>query len=549
MLPQASPSDAQSETVLVAESCNPYTASSPSLPFFHHATCQLMPPESSASPSLHSSPLSHVLPPSPSAPASPVYDPAAMRYAGDPLADATIAAIVGAWELPQDEKNLATLIALNRDRLAHLQAATALMNSWINNAAVIEWTPPSTDAAPHVVAALRDYLDAGRALPTWADPALIAKGENVFTGHGPLSVMSLFCASLPDCYVQPKAAGVLRIAGQLTAHADYRIRATAAMVFPVMLRGGLTTGDGMGVAQTLKVRLIHATIRNLILRGAPESLINAVVPALSSPPVNAASLLTANMGGALSMHSAFFANGWDVARDGVPNNQEQLVFTLLTFHFVFLRALRKLGIGLPSIDEQAYLHCWNVVGYVLGIEPRWMPATYADAERLFLEIQTQCLADHDYPGGIDARPALTGALIDYMRASIPFKLLKPFPALLTRYLCGSAVADALGVTSNQSLASRGLFYALLGVCRVIDGTVRLVVPQFSLSRMFSRVVGYHVLTKFLMDQTRPLKLPTALLDQMRATVGEWGSDPKAPPWLNRMEDRMTVQGVWSGHAR
>lgn len=472
-----------------------------------------------------------------------------MRQSGDQLADATIAAIVGEWDLPPNQTDLHTMLALNADRLAHLMAATQLMNTWTNNAALVSWSAPSTAAAPHVIKALRDYLDAANTLPSWADAQKIALGENVFTGHGPLSVMSLFCASLPDCYVQPKAAAVLRIAGQLTAHADYRIRATAAMVFPVMMRGGLTAADGIGVAQTLKVRLIHATIRNLILHGAPQSVIDSIVPRFSSPPM-ATGLANAGSttASAMPMHSAFFAHGWDVAKNGVPNNQEQLVFTLLTFHFTFLRALRKLGIGLPSAEEEAYLHCWNVVGCVLGIEPRWMPSTYADAEKLFLQIQTQCLADHDYPDTVDARPALGGALIDYMRASIPFKVLKPFPALFTRYLCGNPVADCLGISDHQSYLSRFLFVAMMLVCRLIDATVRLVVPQFSLSRMVSRVVGYHVLTKFLMDQTRPLKLPTHLLNQIRDTVGQWDDDPKAPTWLNRLEDRVTVKGAWGGRA-
>ncbi len=485
-------------------------------------------------------------------PPTPVYDAAAMRYQADPLADATIAAIVGTWELPAGETNLPTLLALNADRLRNLQTTTTLLSSWTSNAALQNWSPPES-APPHLVAAVRQYIAAGQALPSWADPVKIARGENVFTAHGPLSVMSLFCASLPDCYIQPKASAVLQISGQLTTNADYRIRSTAAMVFPVMLRGGLTTPDGLGVAQTLKVRLIHATIRNLILHGAPEAMVNVVVLPLDNPKPAPAPLTAGSTGVAVaamqSMHSAFLANGWNVARDGLPNNQEQLVFTLLTFHYVFLRAMRTLGIPLRSEDEEAYLHCWNVVGYVLGIEQKWMPFSYAEAERLFNDIQTQCLADHLYPGGTDARPALAGALIDYMSASIPFKLLKPFPSLFTRYLCGGTVADVLGVSSKQSFVSRILFAVLMGVCRVIDTVVRLVVPQFSLARMLSRVVGYHLLTSFLMDQTRPLKLPTHLLTQIHATVGTWDDDENAPGWLNRIEDRMTVRGPWSGYAR
>lgn len=470
-------------------------------------------------------------------PASPAYDPAAMRYQADPLADATIAAIVGSWELPPGDVSVDTLLTLNADRLRHLQATTALLNTWTSNAALVDWVPPE-GASPHIVEALRSYLDAARALPAWSDPTKITRGENVFTEHGPLSVMSLFCASLPDCYIQPKASAVLQISGQLTTNTDYRIRSTAAMVFPVMLRGGLTTPEGLGIAQTLKVRLIHATIRNLMLHGAPEAMVNAVVQPLATSGAKASQP---------SMHGAFLANGWNVARDGLPNNQEQLVFTLLTFHFVFLRAMRTLGIGLRAEDEEAYLHCWNVVGSLLGIEPKWMPFTYADAERLFLEIQTQCVADTVYPGGTDARPALGGALMGYMSDSIPFKLLKPFPALFTRYLCGGVVADALGISKQQSLVSRTLFAILMAATRVIDAIVRIAVPQFSLSRMFSRVIGYHLLTSFLMDQTRPLKLPTHLLAQMHATVGTWDDDAKAPGWLNRLEDRLTVHGRWGRH--
>jgi hypothetical protein len=62
--------------------------------------------------------------------------------------------------------------------------------------------------------------------------------------------------------------------------------------------------------------------------------------------------------------------------------------------------------------------------------------------------------------------------------------------------------------------------------------------------MFSRIIGYHLLTSFLMDQTRPLKLPTQLLTQVHATVATWDDDAKAPGWLNRVEDRFTVRGRW-----
>ena len=64
-----------------------------------------------------------------------------------------------------------------------------------------------------------------------------------------LSCTLLFCASLPECYVLPDLAEVLHTTGQLEQRTDWRIRSTAAMIFPVMMRGGLTTPAGGGVAR------------------------------------------------------------------------------------------------------------------------------------------------------------------------------------------------------------------------------------------------------------------------------------------------------------
>ena len=78
----------------------------------------------------------------------------------------------------------------------------------------------------------------------------------------------------------------------------------------------------------------------------------------------------------------------------------------------------------------------------------------------------------------------------------------------------------------------------------LDRLVRRFRPNFSLSRMLVRVVGYHLLKRFLLDQTRPLGLPEQVLDPMRVTVAAWHDEPRAPAWLNRVEDRWTTTGPW-----
>src|SRR6188472_2789415 len=163
-----------------------------------------------------------------------------MQWVADPPADNAIAAILGHWTTPDT---------------ARIEALNETLRGWRSNADV--------ESQP--------FIPGAHLLPPWADRARIARAEALFMEHGALSVTILFCASLPECYVVPDLAAVLHATGQLEERAEHRIRTTGAMIFPVMMRGGLTSPQGAGIAQVLKVRLIHATIRNLILRGTPEA--------------------------------------------------------------------------------------------------------------------------------------------------------------------------------------------------------------------------------------------------------------------------------------
>jgi len=426
----------------------------------------------------------------------------------DPLADDTIAAILTGHEGSQWE----AIALVNR-----------LLAQWQTNAIVSAWQAPEGTPAP-VAAALEAYLAAGSKLPAWADAGQIARAEQLFFDMSMLSCSLLFCASLPECYVVPDLAGVLHVAGQLEAHCDYRVRSTAAMIFPVMMHGGLTSPEGSGVAQILKVRLIHATIRHLIVRGNPSAA--AADGGITVAPLDAP---------CRNVYDTLYNNGWDVAARGLPCNQQELAYTLLTFHYIFLRGLRRLGLGLPKQDEEAYLHAWNVVGHILGIEPRLMPGAMAQAEASFNAIQASARLSSYLP---DPRPALGAALMKAMQDQIPLRILKPFPVLLTRYLCGDAARVDLALDQRVGLLPRLLFAAGMGLARGIDALVRLALPGFSICRMITRIFGYQFTIKFLMDQTRPLKLPPAVLNQVDGAVRQWGNDPKAPRWMNALEARL-----------
>lgn len=453
-----------------------------------------------------------------------------MQWAADPHADDVVTAILGD--------------AGTEARLQRVDDLNAVIRTWQDNIGVATWRPDARLAALGMGEPLQRYLTAAQPLPAWADPERIARAEKLFTDHGALSVTILFCASLPECYVVPDLAAVLHATGQLEARTEHRIRTTGAMIFPVMMAGGLTRPDGSGIAQVLKVRLIHAMVRNLILRASPEAAVAALRSASKAEGADLIPALAPVQPGD-SMQRALHVLGWDLEAFALPNNQEELAYTLLTFSYVFLRAMRRLGIAFTPAQEEDYLHAWNVAGHFLGIRRELMVDTMEQAARLFARMQARGRDDWSKRGGaVDPRPRLGGALMDAMKTVFPDGPYKSFPVLLTRRLIEKSSIRDLGLNERVSWEARKLFAAMMLAARGIDWLARLAFPDFSISRLITRAIGYRLTCALLMSQTRELSVPATLRPGIRSMIAHWGHDSKAPRWMNALEDRMTTPGDW-----
>lgn len=219
--------------------------------------------------------------------------------------------------------------------------------------------------------ALENYYNKATALPDWVDNNKLNLGGHVFQDHLFTSFMVLGCASLPICYVCRPDVKVLSFTRRLIDDAPRRLVETAQMVTDVMSTGGLTIKDGRlagkGVQSILKIRLIHASIRHLLVN--KENLLAAHPHDNNIDPNN---FLLAYVYDSLQDECNWYGdskpNAWNEKTDGIPINAEALSETLLTFSFLILRGLDKIGVKLNKTQQDAFLHSWNIAGYVLGVK-------------------------------------------------------------------------------------------------------------------------------------------------------------------------------------
>lgn len=302
---------------------------------------------------------------------------------------------------------------------------------------------------------IRRFLNDTSALPPWADLARVREAERLFNLHGLVSLVSLICASLPECYTMSAGVRILDLTGQLGEHTNRRLHQTAVMVLAVMGRHGLQP-DGRGIRQAQKVRLIHAAIRYRILGaiGAPGA------------PASAGTQVPELIPGAARSVNDVIANrqfDWQLARDGYPINQEDLAFTLLTFGFVIPRGMLTLGIDLTDDEFSSFLHAWNVVGYVMGVHEDLMAHTPADAARLFAQIKAR------QAGPSPAGARLTDALLGVMeRDVLRVRPIRPIAPVLLRILVGDETAKMLGLNVRHAWIVRIFHQALAGISRQVN---------------------------------------------------------------------------------
>ena len=281
-------------------------------------------------------------------------------------------------------------------------------------------------AVPNAPQVMRDLLDEASEVPAWVDWWTCDRGGELLMRTGVLGGAVLGSHSLVRGYASPGGNKPLVMSGRLKEQAMTRLNETARFVQAVCRPGGMRPfADGWQI--TVKVRLIHAQVRRMILK----------------------------------------SGRWDEGAWGAPVNQHDMAGTVLLFSTTIMEGLRKLGVRIDDAEAERYIHLWRWIGRVIGVENDLLPVSEPDALRL-----ADLITATTEPPDQDARD-LTSALFDaaFVGATTP-KLRRDaqrrylFGTTLCRELVGDELADGLAVPRNKAR------YAMPMVRRLVGGVER-----------------------------------------------------------------------------
>ncbi|HWA78596.1 MAG TPA: oxygenase MpaB family protein [Polyangiaceae bacterium] len=258
-------------------------------------------------------------------------------------------------------------------------------------------------------AALRELCRCAREVPPWVDWRRMQRAHEVFVRPGILGGLTLGLRSLVLGYAAPAGNKPLAFSGRLKERADRRLAETGRFVTAVTALDGLRPG-ALGFRLVLKVRLMHAEVRRLVLSSGRWS-----------------------------------RDDW-----AEPINQHDMLATILLFSNVFIDGIRSLGVYVSRDEADDYQHLFRWVGELIGVCPELLPTTHAEASRLgdFI-LLTQGPPDDDsrqlVNALLDGPLRLANSPSERRRAERQVAVSRG----LCRSLIGDELADALGLSRDS----------------------------------------------------------------------------------------------------
>lgn len=288
------------------------------------------------------------------------------------------------------------------------------------------------DAVPSAPPAFRALFAEVDRVPAWVDWEALDKGGELLLRAGPFGGMVLGAKSIVYGYLSPGGNKPLVFSGRLKEQAARRLNETSRFVQAVCRPGGMRRG-GDGFHITLKVRVMHAQVRRMILR----------------------------------------SGRWDEGTWGVPINHHDMAATTLLFSLAVLEGLRELGLKIGREEAEQYIQLWRYVGWIIGADRELTPASELQAWQLGELIHaTQGPPDDDSRALVQAMLASPLTEVETPKDRKSAMVRVRLGQGLVRAFFGDAMADALGVPKTPWRHSLRLFRSINAAAE----EVRLRVP-------------------------------------------------------------------------
>lgn len=201
------------------------------------------------------------------------------------------------------------------------------------------------DAVPDAPAPLRAFFEHVEPRPAWVDDELLRQGAAATQRTGLTGMRVLRDLALMLGYQAAAINKTLVATGSLERGPQRRLAETTKWWLDCTATGGMDR-FGEGFRNTLHVRLIHGLIRRQVQR-QPD---------------------------------------WRNDQWGLPVNQTDMAATQLGFSVIFLLGSRFLGVPLTRAEGQAVMHLWRYIGWLMGVDPRWLPETEQEGRVLLYQI-------------------------------------------------------------------------------------------------------------------------------------------------------------------
>ncbi|MFD8981924.1 oxygenase MpaB family protein [Streptomyces sp. NPDC059564] len=191
---------------------------------------------------------------------------------------------------------------------------------------------------------LAEFLkEAAAAPPDWSE-ADVKAAEGFFAHHHGEVSMLQGTVGLIGTYLAPTGAFTLRSTGRLGGVDGPGRRLSQSSRLFLDMGNKNAMRDGTLAANVTKVRLVHASVRQLHKKSGE----------------------------------------WDYAKWGEPVSQKYTTGAALVFSTQILQAMARLGLDVSKEDADGFMCSWHYVNHYLGTEEKWLPPKDAgEAEALW----------------------------------------------------------------------------------------------------------------------------------------------------------------------